>query len=161
MTTLADVVQTLQTDVRSILTASTSSIAFTDANGSSVPQSLSELKIVDGVPMDLIKTAAFPLIIVHTPDVEESRLTLTKFRSDITIHIEVLDRREGNVRKLSDAVKSALYLAQSTTRSDGYMWYARKVRSNINYTFLPGDEGGKPVWHINLFFTYLWTGKGA
>lgn len=161
MTTLANVVQTLQTDVHSILSADATSIAFTDADSQSVAQSLSQLKIVDGVPFDLIKNAAFPLIIVHTPEVEESRLTFTKFRSEITIHIEILDRREGNVRMLADAVKSSLYRSQSTTRNSGYMWYARKVRSNINFVFPFDDQGGKPVWHIDLYFTYLWTGSGA
>jgi len=157
VTTLANVVQTLQSDVLNILRADSASITITYPNGLTGTITLSDCKILDGVPMKTIWEGGFPLILVHTPEVEESRLTLTKHRSEMTTQIEILDKREGNVRVLVDAVKDALHNAQATTKGDGYYWYGRRVRSNINYSFL-GGESDKPVWHASIFMTYFWSG---
>lgn len=158
-TTLANVVSTLQNDIVNILKADVTAFTITFAEDrATTTRVLGNLKIVDGIPSKQLREGGFPLIVVHTPEVDESRLTMSKHRSEMTVHIEIIDRREGNVRVITDRVKDALQNAQSTTKGDGYWWYGRRVRSNLNFTFLPNEEG-KAVWHMNLFFTYLWSGS--
>jgi hypothetical protein len=157
-TTLANVVSTLQNDIVSILRADNTVFTVTFADGTTETRVLDNLKIVDGIPTKQLREGGFPLIVVHTPEVDESRLTMTKHRSEMTVHVEIIDRKEGNVRVITDRIKDALQNAQSTTKGDGYWWYGRRVRSNLNFTFLPNEEG-KAVWHMNLFFTYLWSGN--
>ena len=156
---MANAIQNLQADIINILKADTAVLTTTNAADESQTTRIMDLKIVDGVPSNLLKGTGFPFIIVHTPEEDSSRLTMTKHRTEFIVHIEIIDRREGNVRILTDAVKYALQNAQTTTKGHGYWWYGRRVRSNLNYIFLQGEQGSKPVWHMNLFLTYLWTGS--
>ena len=159
--TMSNAVQTLHTDIINILKADTNSLTATYADGTTDTFSLSGLKtqILDGVPVGLIKGTGFPYIIVHTPEVEETRLSFSKHKIELNVHIEIITRREGQVRILTDAVKDSLQNSQNTTKADGYCWYGRRVRSNLNYIFLQGELGNKPVWHMNLFISYLWVGS--
>jgi len=156
-TSMANVVQTLQSKIIDILNSDSTTLSFTTAEGTAT-SSLSTMKIMDGIPVKQLREGGFPLIIVHTPEISDRRLTLRKYLSELTVHIEIIDRREGNVRILTDAVKDSLQNSESTTKGEGYWWYGRRVTSNLNYTFLSNEEG-KAVWHMNLFFTYLWTGS--
>jgi len=157
-TDMSNVVQTLQSSVLSILRSDTASLSITYPEGGSGTTTLSSMTIVDGIPFEQIKNEGFPIIIVHTPEVDEERITMTKHKIELTIHVEILDRRESYVRIFTDAVKDALYRNQDTTRGSGYWWYGRRVRSNLNHVQLEGEGKMKPIWHMNLFFTYLWTG---
>jgi len=161
ITTLANSVQTLQSSIITILKADTATLSFTHADDEVTTRTLSDLSIMDGVPVQLIKGIGFPHIIVHTPEENTERLTLTKFKTEFNVHIEIIDRYEGNVRILTDAVKDALHNAQTTTKGSSYWWFGRRIRSNLNYNYLPSIKGeeGKPVWHMDLFLTYLWTGS--
>jgi len=157
-TNMGNVVQTLQSSVLSILRSDTASLSITYPEGESGTTTLSSMKIVDGIPYEQLKNMAFPIILVHTPEVDTKRLTMTKFSTELTIHIEIMDRRESFVRIFTDAVINALNDNQDTTRGSGYWWYGRRVRSNLNHVQLEGEGKMKPIWHMNLFFTYLWTG---
>jgi hypothetical protein len=159
ITNLANCVQTLQSTIVSILKANTTSLTFTHADDTTDTRSLSEMKIMDGVPTGLIKGTAFDYIIVHTPEMDSSRLTMTKHKTELTVHIEITGKMEGNVRILTDAVIDALKDAEPTTKASGYWWYGRRIRSNLNYTYLPQENNvAKAVWHMDIFLTYLWTG---
>lgn len=157
-TSMANVVQTLHTSIIDILQTDTTSLNITYADGTIGTTTLSDQNVMDGIPVKQLREGGFPIIVVHTPEVDESRLTMTKHRNELLVHVEIIDRREKNVRIFTDAVKDALQNAQNTTKASGYWWYGRRVRSNLNYTFLPNEEG-KAVWHMNIFFTYLWTGS--
>ena len=159
ITTLANAIQTLQSNIISILQADTTLLTFTHANKTTDSQSLSKLTIVDGIPAGLLRGEGFPYIIVHTPEIDSTRLTMRKHKEEMTIHIEIIDRMEGNVRILLDGVISAINNAQVTTKGSGYWWFGRKMRNNINFTPLEYETGMKPVWHADLFLTYLWTGN--
>lgn len=159
-TTMANAVSTLQNRIVNLLKADTTSLSFSvDGETATQTSTLSEMKIVDGVPSKQIKEGGFPLIIVHTPEESSTRLTMTRFKREFTIHIEILDRREGNVRVLTDGVIDCLHNNQASTKEDSYWWFGRKITTNINYTYLTNDIGGKPVWHMDIFLTYLWTGE--
>lgn len=162
ITTLANSVQTLQNTIYNILKSDTTTITFTHADSEITTRTLGDLNIMDGIPVQLIEGVGFPYIIVHTPEENSERLTLTKHKTEFNVHIEIIGKYEGNVRTLTDAVKDALHNAQATTKASGYWWYGRRIRTNLNYTYLQsftGKKEGKPVWHMDLFLTYLWMGS--
>ena len=158
-TYMSNAIQTLQSSILSILRADTTSLTIAYADGTTGTIKLSaDVKILDGIPVDMLKGIGFPYIIVHTPEENTERLTFSKHKTEFTVHIEILDRRESNVRILSDEVKNALDSNQNTTKGSGYTLFGRRIRTNINSVSLPNEEKMKPIWHMNMFFTYLWSG---
>jgi len=157
-TTIANVLQTLQSAVVDILRADVNSLTFTHRDNSTDGTSLSSQHILDGVPTGLQRGEGFPYIIVHTPEMDETWLTLRKQKIELNVHVEIIDRMEQNVRILTDGVRKSMSTNNSVLQSDGYWLFGRRIRTNLNYVFLPGELGMKPVWHMNMFFTFLWTG---
>ena len=108
--------------------------------------------IYDGVPVQMRKGTGFPYIIVHTPIVRESQITGSKSRVTLRAHIEVIDKKESNVRKLSGYVRSALKSNRTITFEDNLFNY------NISNTYLNRNyvdsEMRIPVWHMDIYAEY-------
>lgn len=159
---MANAVQTLQSSLLAILRANATALTVTYPDDSTGTATINESKILDGVPSDMLKGTGFPYIIVHTPEQDTNRLTLGdsfKLKTEFSVHIEVIDRRERNVRILTDGVIDALFDAQTTTRADGFYLFGKSIRTNVNYTYLPEGAREKAVWHMDLFFTFMWSGR--
>lgn len=112
--------------------------------------------IFDGIPTALLRGTGFPTIIVHTPTISEERYTQTRFKIMVTFDIEVIDKKEGNVRVLSDAVRNALSSNQSSLRGNRLTHY-RVADSFLSHTFL-ADEQSTPVWSNTLQVEFRWCG---
>lgn len=110
--------------------------------------------VMDGVPAQMIRGVGFPYILVHTPEGSEERVTITKFKVNATVHIEVVSKTESIVRETADAVRDALRSNQSTTRTEGHFMLKLPMRGRLNQRFLP-NEKSKPVWTYDLFVTYF------
>lgn len=145
LTTYGIIESNVQSTIYGILSADSSIATMTN-------------NIMDGMPPNLSKGLGFPYIIIHTPTVEEQRLTNTKFFDLVTVHIQIYDKKEGNVRQLAGYVRNALRTNQSTTRDAALFWYNRSGnRTALNYEFLI-DESSQPVWVWDFYATYKWYG---
>jgi len=112
--------------------------------------------ILDGIPTSLYRGTGFPYIIVHTPTIRCDRYTQTKMRVMIAFNIEVYDKKEGNVRKLGDAIRNLLYTQQSALRENRFTNMTIKSTS-ISREFLP-DESSTPVWKYTVSPEFRWCG---
>lgn len=108
----------------------------------------------DGIPSDATR-GGFPYIINHTPRISPTRITMTKFKNVSVSRIEVVSQKEGNVRKLADAVTDALYRNQDTTRAQEMCWF-KATSGDPRPSILPrGDsERDIKVWTIEIFAEY-------
>ena len=158
----SQIVQNLQSDIITILNTDTTTTTFTYSDSTTATRSLSNFKIVDGMPSDLLKGTGFPYIIVHTPTERTSKKTLSaKYQSMLEIQIEVYDRREGNVRILIDMVRDAIKRGISTWMDRGmfFLPMGTEIRSTISVSMLPSEPAGKPVWFASLFVPFKWSGS--
>ena len=125
-----------------------------------VTQSLSSIsgEIIDGQPFDLIKGVGFTYVIVHTPEEEgEKKLTQTKRESHLVVHIEAYSKKERNARVWTDAILNALINA-TLPRSHGF--YINKPTNRHIRTKKEYEQAYlKPVWKMNIYVPYLWTGS--
>ena len=143
-----ETVDQLQTTLYFLLKEDTNVASF-------VQLGTNKFNIYDGDPTTQGRIG-FPYIVIHTPTFVETRFTQTKRWLDFTVRIELYDKKEKNVRQLTDAVRTALATGESRTKVKGY-FEQRIINSTLSSTFL-NDESSQPVWVYVLFAKYQWRG---
>jgi hypothetical protein len=115
--------------------------------------------ILDGFPSSLWKNRGFPYILVHTPMVEDQRITTTKFRCVANLEVEVISHEENIARQLYDLVRKALKNNQDTTRGRCCYLY-RNAGSAISSFPIAGDQARASVgWRIIVNAEYVVISK--
>lgn len=114
-----------------------------------------KFNIYDGNPTSQSQIG-FPFIIIHTPTIAEERLTFSKTTVTLLTKIEIVDKKERNVRELADAVRAALVNKNERTRVKGFT-NERIMNSTLSSRFLP-NESSKAVWVYILFVRHYWRG---
>jgi len=109
--------------------------------------------ILDGVPAGLWKGTGFPYILVHTPTIEDTRITTTKIRNDAFMEIEIISHQESVVRTLVDAVRNALKSNQNTTRAENAYLY-RNSSGSMNPFPIPGKQRRSMGWNFTMTIEY-------
>lgn len=108
--------------------------------------------ILDGTPTNLTKNVGYPYILVHTPTFEDTKLTQgysPKYKTQVIVPIEVIDKREGNVRKLCDAVRNSLKTNQATTRGVK-VFNLQCGRTRMSTGEIPTETGSVTIYTINF-----------
>lgn len=157
---LGNVTQTLQSDIITILSGDTTNVTYPQKDGTNVSTSLSAFKVVDGVPVELLRGTGTKYIIVNTPEESTTRLTAgfsPQFVSILDVPITVVSRQEGHVRLVMDRIRQRLYDQQSTTRTDNFILHysGGTMKNNVSQEFL---EDGSRIWRNTITVQYRWIG---
>lgn len=118
--------------------------------------SLSEgMKVIDGEPTyNQLKNYAFPKVLVHTPTMNEERLTMTKFLITANCRIEVMCTNERDLRNVYDAVRNALKTNQNTTKAATMFWYLSPTSSISNFV----GQNEKVIYTLTMNVRYMVSG---
>lgn len=129
--TYGTVCTALQTNIYKLLSEDSTNITFEN----NISQSISGMKVIDGSYNFEAKNMTFPLILVHTPTVNDNFYTLSKLSSELDVEIEVFATREKTVRLISDRIRALLQGSQSTTRTYKIEFYKSSIM-NIASTWI-------------------------
>jgi len=110
----ATVEEQVQSAIFNIINTDTTSITF---HNDEVGTLASNVTVLDGIPQNLVMNTGFPYVLVQTPYLLENRMTRNKLDMRITIPIEIYDKKEKNVRRITGAIRNAISTKQTTTRS--------------------------------------------
>jgi len=113
------------------------------------------IKVVDGVPRDLLKNRA-TYISINSPTVRHDNWVLdnSKFNCDISVPIVVSSRKESVAREIADTVINALKTNQNTTR--GVKLYTFRLKGeNTNQITLDSND---TVYVHNITVGYNYQG---
>ena len=157
---LGAITQTLQSDIISILNTDTTDVTYPDKAGTNVLASLSDFKIVDGIPIELLQGTGFKYIIVNTPEESTQRLTAgfsPQFISILEVPITATSKQEGHVRLVMDRIRQRLYNQRGTTRAHNFILHYSGgiMRNNVNPDVV-GDN--TRIWTNNIIVPYRWLG---
>ena len=114
-----------------------------------------KFNIYDGDPSTQSRIG-FPYIVVHTATITEKKFTQRKQEVQLITRVEIIDKKETNVRQLADAVRAALKNDNERTRVKGFM-KQRILNTTLSSRYLP-NELSKPVWVYILFVRHTWRG---
>jgi hypothetical protein len=116
--------------------------------------------VYDGRPPKMAEGIGFPYIIVHTPSISREKLTFTnsitnrRYSIECSTTLEVYSKKEGDLRKLMDAIEDSLFRGQDTTR--GKQLFDLRIESDDPRSQPRTD--GTNVWTINIIIYYIVRG---
>lgn len=156
-----NIVQTLQSNLITIINSNSTSLTFTSPDGTTISRSLSNFKVVDGLPVELLRGAGMPTIIVHTPEETTMRHTQELYKSLLEVEMEIFDKREGNVRIIADGIRNAIFNSTNlgTLRDLNYIVipFGESIKSVIRQEFIPNSENLR-VWRMSVTYPFRWIG---
>jgi hypothetical protein len=111
----------------------------------------STAKVVDGLPVQLLKGTGFPFIIVHTPSSPENFKSFRKRSGQVAFSIEIWDKKELISRVLADAVRNAVY-TDVTMNAAGFVLRDMQVQA-VNMSV---QEDSSVIYTTIINVTYEW-----
>lgn len=115
--------------------------------------------LVDQIPSDLMKGVGFPYIIVNSPTIVETVLTLGPSRKSLFViktKIDIFDRKPMNIRYIADAITNSLRTNLATSRKALVFW-SRTSTEELRSTVLPFEDT-YPVWTLSQTIEMKWYG---
>jgi uncharacterized membrane protein len=154
--TYGTLIDEVQSRIVALLRADTTSVSIRSKAGETVVTTLADLKIVDGIPKEIQKGTAENYVIVHSGEVHERRLTITKRRVEIHSSVEIVSRREANIRQITDLVRKVIITNERTSNFVGaHLVWCRIETANLNFIL---DSNNVPIYTMDLDVVHEFTG---
>lgn len=157
MATYANLSETLQSTVFTIISTDSTSLTFTDANGSNITATLqNDMTVLDGMPEKMLRAEGFPYTIVRTPTRNEEPKGNNPAKSIVALtqEIEIWTKREGDARIWFDAIINALRSNQASTRAEKFYIHSTPTSDIVPTTL--DDES--VVWNLTMSVMYRFIG---
>jgi hypothetical protein len=111
--------------------------------------------ILDGSPKEMWDGRGYPYVLCHSPEISETKLTLTKFDMYARILIEVVSEQESVARQLYDAVRDCL---KSNKLRGSKAYHYRNAGSNLSHSMINAGGRMKGYWTMSVNVEYRVVG---